>query len=133
MATGDARLISFNRVLACLGLILLLGPLTARAEATFEAEALTISVDRGAREIHGTLVADSIYWHMCWGDSEAHVKIRRAQPGHDKLVNEDPYTDWDDNWKVVFHGTASKGKRIYAEVPGFDDCAPVRSRIVKAP
>jgi len=99
----------------------------------FRAEALTITVDRNAREIRGTLVADSTYWHMCWGDGDASVKIRRLQPGRDKLVGEDPYTDFDRNWKVRFHGSAVKGKRIYAEVPGFGNCESVRSRTVRAP
>ena len=81
----------------------------------------------------GTLVADSFYWHVCWGDTFAHVKIRRAQPGRDKLVAEDPETDWDNNWKVRFHGRAITGKRIYAEVPGFNSCESVRSHTVRAP
>ncbi len=97
------------------------------------AEALTITVDRAARELRGTLVADSLYWHMCWGDGDAPVKIRLDRPGRDKLVGEDPYTDFDRNWKVRFRGTANVGKRIYAEVPGFDNCESVRSRTVTAP
>lgn len=115
------------------GLVLAVEPGSSEGGASYQAEALTISVDRAAREIRGTLVADSSYWHFCWGDGDAHVKIRWDRPGHDKLVGEDPYTDFDNNWKVRFRGTAVKGKRIYAEVPGFDNCASVRSRTVTAP
>ena len=99
----------------------------------FSLDALTISVDRAARELKGTLVADPFYWHVCWRDGDAHVKIRLDRPGRDKLVGEDPYTDWDRNWKFRFRGTANVGKRIYAEVPGFNSCQSVRSRTVRAP
>jgi hypothetical protein len=126
MAIGVAAL------LACLALAGEMGS-SAEGGALHEADALTITVDRAAREIRGTLVADSTYWHFCWGDGDAHVKIRHDQPGHDKLVAEDPYTDFDNNWKVRFRGTALKGMRIYAEVPGFDNCGSVRSRTVTAP
>jgi hypothetical protein len=114
---------------------LLLGSILAGGSLAegFRPDALTITVDRAASEIRGTLVADSFYWHVCWGDGDAHVKIRRVQPGRDKLVAEDQYTDWDRNWKVRFHGNAITGKRIYAEVPGFNSCESVRSRTVRAP
>jgi hypothetical protein len=130
VGNGRAKL---GSTVALGGLLLALSTGATAQAAQHQAEALTISVDRVAREIRGTLVADSTYWHFCWGDGDAHVKIRRVQPGRDKLVGEDPYTDFDRNWKVRFRGTAIKGKRIYAEVPGFDNCAPVRSRIVRAP
>lgn len=118
-------------MLACL--VLAEPGASAEGGPLFEADALTITVDRAAREIRGTLVGDSIYWHMCWGDGDAHVKIRHDQPGHDKLVGEDPYTDLDNNWKVRFRSTAVKGMRIYAEVPGFGNCGSIRSRTVTAP
>jgi hypothetical protein len=134
MARRGAKLTVVVVALACLGLASVAGS-SAESERRplYEAEALTIVVDRAAREIRGTLVADSVYWHMCWGGAEAHVKIRRHMPGHDKLVGEDPYTDYDGNWKVRFRGTAAKGKRVYAEVPGFNECAAARSRTVTAP
>jgi hypothetical protein len=118
----------------CLALMLSGGSSAETAYRTgFEADALTIVVDRAAREVSGSLVADSFYWHVCWGDGDAHIKIRREEPGKDKLVGEDPYTDWDRNWKFRFRGTANKGKRIYAETPGFGSCPSIRSRTVTAP
>jgi hypothetical protein len=134
MGRRAAKLASVAVSALCLG-SLLAGGSAADGGRTplFAAEALTITVDRGAREVKGTLVADSIYWHMCWGDGDAHVKIRLDRPGRDKLVGEDPYTDFDNNWKFRFRGTANRGKRIYAEVPGFDNCESVRSRTVRAP
>jgi hypothetical protein len=134
MGRRGAKLASVAASAVCLGSILAGGP-SAEGSRTpfFRAEALTITVDRAAREISGKLVADSTYWHMCWGDGDAPVKIRRVQPGRDKLVGEDPYTDFERNWKVRFRGSAVKGKRIYAEVPGFDKCESVRSRTVRAP
>jgi hypothetical protein len=129
-----AKLASVALSALCLGSIMAGGSSAEGSRALlFRAEALTITVDKAVREIRGTLVADSTYWHMCWGDGDASVKIRRVQPGRDKLVGEDPYTDFDRNWKVRFHGSAVKGKRIYAEVPGFDNCESVRSRTVRAP
>src|ERR1044072_5766335 len=134
MRRRAAKLASVAVSALCLGSI---GAGCSPAEGSrtplFRAEALTITVDRAGREIRGTLVADPPYWDMCWGGGDAPVKIRRDQRGRDKLVGEAPYTDFDNNWKVRFHGSAVKGKRIYAEVPGFDNCESVRSRTVRAP
>jgi hypothetical protein len=134
MTAGKLNFIPRVALSAFLALVLSLGLLVegARSE-TYEADALTINVDRGSREIFGTLVADSLYWYLCWGDGDAHVKIRRLQPGRDKLVTEDQYTDLENNWMVRLRSTAVKGKRIYAEVPGFNNCAAVRSRVITAP
>jgi hypothetical protein len=133
MPWSRARIALAAAVVAALVLTAASGCPAAQRKALYEADALTIGVDRAAREIRGTLVADSIYWHMCWGDAEAHVKIRHLKPGNDKLLGEDPYTDWDGNWKVRFRAPAVKGKRVYAEVPGFGNCASIRSRTVTAP
>jgi hypothetical protein len=134
MARTRAAVVAAIAAMACVAVTAAAGSSAEGAgRALYEADALTISVDRAAREVRGSLVADSTYWHMCWGDGDAHVKIRRVEPGRDKLVAEDPYTDWDRNWKVRFHSPAVKGKRIYAEIPGFGNCAPISSRIVQAP
>jgi hypothetical protein len=129
-----AKLATAAASMLCFVLILPAGsPGGSAHREGFEADALTITVDRAARAVSGTLVADSFYWHVCWGDGDARIKIRREEPGRDKTIGEDPYQDWDHNWMFRFHGTANKGKKIYAETPGFGSCPSIRSRTVTAP
>jgi hypothetical protein len=105
--------------------------------ADYAPQAVTIQVDRAHRILHGKVVADSLYWHECWGDSQIEVKIRRVQPGKDKVVAYDQYTDLQDRYSVHLHNKALKGARVYAQVVGFQvhayTCGEGRSRTVTAP
>ena len=109
----------------------------AARTADYAPQAVTIQVDRAHRILHGQVVADSLYWHECWGDSQIEVKIRRVQPGPDKVVAYDPYTDFQDRYSVRLHNRALKGARVYAQVVGFQvhsyTCGEGRSRTVRAP
>jgi hypothetical protein len=93
---------------------------------------LTISVDRAAAKISGTILSDAPS-EFC--DSST-VRIRRAMPGRDKVVARifPTYSEW-----RLKSSPALRGKRIYAEVLSYHlperpvVCLGARSRTVTAP
>jgi hypothetical protein len=94
--------------------------------------ALTISVDRPAHLINGTIVTDAPS-EFCESSS---IRIVRPMPGKDEVVKAvTPYAG-------VFHASSPKrirGKRVYAEVLPYHlpsrpvVCLAARSRTVTAP
>ena len=94
--------------------------------------ALTISVDRSAHLINGTIVTDAPS-EFCESSS---IRIVRPMPGKDEVVKTvTPYAG-------VFHASSPKrirGKRVYAEVLSYHlpsrpvVCLAARSRTVTAP
>lgn len=106
---------------------------TASSETTHTySVTLTISVDRVAGKISGTIVSDAPS-EFC--DSST-VRIRRAMPGKDKVVarNFPTYSEW-----RLKSPPALQGKRVYAEVLTYHlpqrpvVCLGARSRTVTAP
>lgn len=93
---------------------------------------LTISVDRGADKISGTIVTDAPS-EFC--DSST-VRVRRAMPGHDKVVAR--IFPQAAEWRMK-SPAALRGKRVYAEVLAYHlpqrpvVCLAARSRTVTAP
>ncbi|HEX8690700.1 MAG TPA: hypothetical protein VF729_10710 [Solirubrobacterales bacterium] len=93
---------------------------------------LTISVDRGADKLSGTVSSDAPS-EFC--DSST-VRIRRAMPGRDKVVGRvfPTYGEW-----RLKSFPAISGKRVYAEVLSYElpqrpvICLGARSRTVTAP
>jgi hypothetical protein len=93
---------------------------------------LTISVDRGADKLSGTISSDAPS-EFC--DSST-VRIRRAMPGKDKVVARvfPTYGEWRLRSFPAIHG-----KRVYAEVLTYElpqrpvMCLGTRSRAVTAP
>ncbi len=93
---------------------------------------LTISVDRGAGKLSGTISSDAPS-EFC--DSST-VRIRRAMPGKDKVVGRvfPTYGEW-----RLRSFPAISGKRVYAEVLTYElpqrpvMCLGARSRTVTAP
>jgi hypothetical protein len=93
---------------------------------------LTISVDRAARQLNGTIITDAPS-EFC--DSSS-IRILREMPGKDELVKTvAPYGG-------EFHAHSPKfirGKRVYAEVLSYHlpsrpvVCLAARSRTVTAP
>lgn len=112
--------------------ILVIAP-TASGETTHVYPvSLTITVDRAAAKIGGTIVTDAPS-EFC--DSSS-VRVRIAMPGHDKVVARIfPYgAEWH------MKSTPSlQGKRVYAEVLAYHlpsrpvECLGARSRAVTAP
>lgn len=93
---------------------------------------LTISVDRTAGKLNGTVVSDAPS-EFC--DSST-VRIRRAMPGKDKVVAR--LTPYGGEWHMK-SSAALRGKRVYAEVLPYHlparpvECLAARSRTVTAP
>ena len=93
---------------------------------------LTISVDRNADRLSGTISSDAPS-EFC--DSST-VRIRRAMPGKDRVVARvfPTYGEW-----RLRSFPAIRGKRVYAEVLTYDlpqrpvMCLGARSRTVTAP
>jgi hypothetical protein len=93
---------------------------------------LTISVDRAAGKLNGTIHSDAPS-EFC--DSST-VRIRRAMPGKDKVVARvsPTYGEW-----RLRSFPAIRGKRVYAEVLSYElpqrpvICLGARSRTVTAP
>lgn len=93
---------------------------------------LTISVDRPAGKINGTISSDAPS-EFCDGST---VRIRRAMPGKDRVVARvSPlYGEWRLKSFPAIHG-----KRVYAEVLAYElperpvICLGARSRAVTAP
>lgn len=93
---------------------------------------LTISVDRDAGQISGTIVTDAPS-EFC--DSST-VRIREVAPGHDRVVARlfPEAAEWGMRSTPTLHGA-----RVYAEVLAYHlpsrpvECLGARSRTVTAP
>jgi hypothetical protein len=113
--------------------ILAIAPTASSGEDTHVyAVTLTIAVDRAAGKISGTIVTDAPS-EFC--DSST-VRVRRAMPGHDKVVARIyPYGA---EWRMKSF-PALRGKRVYAEALPYHlpsrpvECLGARSRTVTAP
>jgi hypothetical protein len=94
--------------------------------------ALTISVDRAAHKISGTIVTDAPS-EFC---EISTVRVRRVTPGKDKVVAGIP--PYGGEWRMK-SPPALRGERIYAEVLSYHlpsrpvVCLGARSRTVTAP
>ncbi len=93
---------------------------------------LTISVDRAAHKISGTIVTDAPS-EFC---EISTIRVRREMPGHDKVVTGIP--PYGGEWRMK-SPPALRGARIYAEVSTYHlpnrpvVCLGARSRTVTAP
>jgi hypothetical protein len=103
----------------------------------YHVDAVTIKVDRPARVLSGKVIADSVDAHFCTSSNDWPINVRRVMPGKDpKVVH--TRTNFDGEWHFKVRSDALKGKRVYAEVPSFDNnanghCNGARSRTVRAP
>jgi hypothetical protein len=94
--------------------------------------ALTISVDRAAHKISGTIVTDAPS-EFC---EISTIRVRRVMPGHDPVVAGIP--PYGGEWRMK-SPPALRGERIYAEVSTYHlpsrpvVCLGARSRTVTAP
>src|SRR3954447_1644059 len=70
---------------------------------------LTISVDRAAHKISGTIITDAPS-EFC---EISNVRVRRVMPGHDDVVTTVP--PYGGEWHMR-SPAALRGKRVYAEV-----------------
>jgi glutamine synthetase type III len=93
---------------------------------------LTISVDRVAGKINGTVASDApgLFCEL------STIRVRKAIPGHDKVVAR--MTPYGNEWHMK-SPPALSGERIYAEVSTYHlpgrpvECLGARSRTVTAP
>jgi uncharacterized protein (DUF2141 family) len=118
-------------VAALAALLSLMAPASAETTHTY-AVTLTISVDRAAGKISGTIITDAPS-EFC--DSST-VRIRKAMPGQDKVVARlfPEAAEWQ-----MKSTPGLRGSRIYAEVLPYHlpqrpvECLGARSRAVTAP
>ncbi len=93
---------------------------------------LTISVDRAAHKIGGTIVTDAPS-EFC---EISTIRVRRIMPGKDKVVA--GITPYAGEWRMK-SPAALRGERVYAEVSTYHlpsrpvVCLGARSRTVTAP
>jgi hypothetical protein len=119
-------------LVASIAAIFVIAPLASGETTHTYAVTLTISVDRDAHRISGTIVTDAPS-EFC--DSST-VRIRRAMPGRDEVVAR--IFPEAAEWRMKSPPTLS-GKRVYAEMLGYHlpyrpvECLGARSRTVTAP
>ncbi len=127
---GKERLLGV--LVASIAAILAIAP-SAFSETTHTyAVTLTISVDREAHKIDGTVASDApgLFCEL------STVRIRKAMPGHDKVVGR--LTPYGNEWHMK-SPPALRGARVYAEVSTYHlpsrpvECLGARSRTVTAP
>ena len=129
-AMGKGRLLGV--LAASIGVVFAIAPAASGETTHVFAVTLTISVDRGAHRISGTIVTDAPS-EFC--DSSG-VRVRQAMPGHDRVVaHVFPEAS---EWRMKSPPTLS-GMRVYAEVLSYHlpsrpvECLGARSRTVTAP
>jgi hypothetical protein len=129
-SVGKGRLLGV--LLAGVAAIFAIVP-TAFGETTHTyAVTLTITVDRTAHKIDGTVGSDApgLFCEL------STVRIRKVMPGHDKVVGR--LTPYGNEWHMK-SPPALRGERIYAEVSTYHlpgrpvECLGARSRTVTAP
>jgi hypothetical protein len=119
-------------VAAGLTSILIISPNASSETTHVYPVSLTISVDRPAGKINGTIVTDAPS-EFC--DSSM-VRVRIAVPGNDSIVAR--IFPYDAEWHMK-SGPYLSGKRVYAEVLAYHlparpvECLGARSRAVMAP
>jgi hypothetical protein len=119
-------------LVASIAVLLAVTP-TAFSETTHTyAVTLTISVDRAAHKIDGTVASDAP-GQFC---ELSTVRLRKVTPGKDKVVAR--LTPYGNEWHMK-SPTALRGERVYAEVSAYHlpsrpvECLGARSRTVTAP
>jgi hypothetical protein len=128
---GNGRLLAALLVFAAA--VLAVVPTAAAAETTHVyAVTLTISVDRAAGKINGTVASDAP-GQFC---ELSTIRVRKAMPGHDKVVAR--IAPYGNEWHMK-SPPALSGERVYAEVSAYHlpsrpvECLGARSRTVTAP
>jgi hypothetical protein len=130
VAMGKAKLLGV--LAASVASILAAGPAASGETTHTYAVTLTISVDRDAGRIDGTIVTDAPS-EFC--DSST-VRIREVAPGHDRVVARlfPEAAEWG-----MKSTPALRGARVYAEALAYHlpqrpvECLAARSRAVTAP
>jgi hypothetical protein len=106
-------------------------PVSGEATHTY-AVVLTITVDRAAHKIDGTVASDAP-GQFC---ELSTVRVRKVMPGKDKVVAR--LTPYGNEWHMK-SVPALRGERVYAEVSTYHlpsrpvECLGARSRTVTAP
>jgi hypothetical protein len=119
-------------LVASIAALALAAPIASGETTHTYAVTLTISVDRAAGKIGGTIVTDAPS-EFC--ESSA-VRVRKAMPGRDKVVAR--ITPYGGEWRMK-SPPALRGARVYAEVLAYHlpqrpvECLAARSRTVTAP
>jgi hypothetical protein len=98
---------------------------------------LSITVDRSAHEITGTVTTEpQAPSHFC---EQATVRLMRQAPGQNEVVAHiRPNVFFESKWKFKSHSSL-RGARVYAEVSAYHlpdrpiECLAARSRTVTAP
>lgn len=119
-------------LVASIAAILVIPP-PASGEATHVyAVTLTISVDRAAHKLDGTIASDAP-GQFC---ELSTVRLREVMPGKNRVVAR--LTPYGNEWHMK-SPRALRGERVYAEVSGYHlpsrpvECLGARSRTVTAP
>lgn len=127
---GKGRLLGV--LVASIAAILAIAP-AASAETTHTyTVTLTISVDRTAHKLDGTIASDAP-GQFC---ELSTVRVRKIMPGKDKVVAR--LTPYGNEWHMK-SPPALRGERVYAEVSTYHlpsrpvECLGARSRTVTAP
>jgi hypothetical protein len=118
-------------IAAIAALFLLIPVASAETTHTYPVT-LTISVDRAAHKISGTIVTDAPS-EFC---EISNIRVRRVMPGHDDVVTTIP--PYGGEWHMK-SPAALRGKRVYAEVLTYHlpsrpvVCLGAHSRAITAP
>lgn len=119
-------------VIASIALVSIVAPAAFGETTHTYSVSLTISVDRAAHKISGTIVTDAPS-EFC---EISTIRVRRVMPGHDKVVA--GLTPYGGEWRRK-SPAALRGERIYADVLTYHlperpvVCLGARSRTVTAP
>jgi hypothetical protein len=117
---------------ASIAAILVLAPLASGGTTHTYAVTLTITVDRTAHKLDGTVASDAP-GQFC---ELSTVRMRKVMPGKDKVVAR--LTPYGNEWHMK-SPPALRGERVYAEVSAYHlpsrpvECLGARSRTVTAP
>lgn len=121
---------------AFLGALALMGGgAAAKNSNVYRVEKVTIKVDRGARQVSGTVISEGDAAYFCTSGFWA-IKIRVVGPGKDKVIRK--LSTHAGDYTLKFRSADTKGERVYAEVPTFRNpsgalCVGARSQTVTAP
>jgi hypothetical protein len=119
-------------LVASIAAILAIASMALAETAHTYAVTLTISVDRAAHKLDGTIASDAP-GQFC---ELSTVRVRKVMPGKDKVVAR--LTPYGNEWHMK-SPPALRGERIYAEVSTYHlpgrpvECLGARSRTVTAP
>jgi hypothetical protein len=127
---GNARLLGV--FVASIAAILAIAPAATGETTHTYAVTLTITVDRAAHKLDGTVASDAP-GQFC---ELSTVRVRKVMPGKDKVVAR--LTPYGNEWHMK-SPPALRGERVYAEVSTYHlpsrpvECLGARSRTVTAP